>query len=123
MLVAGDITPADFVQKVRMNPLGLFAFPSAREDVDFVPARRDGQSCREAVLLQAAERIVIIEHETDFHSPASEPEVNFAAMRKVIVNGDAVLAVVLPLHRFRPFFLRAIGLAGHRFSNAGTVHP
>ena len=37
--------------------------------------------------------------------------------------GDAVLAVVLPLHRFRPFFLRAIGLAGHRFSNAGTVHP
>ena len=95
---------------MRLNCARLFAFPATCENVDFMLTLRDSYGCRQTVFLKTAKGIVIIEHETDFHSPASEPEVNFAAMRKMIVNGDALLAVVLPLHGFRPSLF-----ACHRF--------
>ena len=50
-----------------MNPLGLFALPCAREDVYFVPSLGGSDSRRQAVFLEAAEGIVIIEDETDLH--------------------------------------------------------
>jgi hypothetical protein len=65
-----------------------------------MPPRRDGHSCREAVLLQAAEGIIVIEHETNFHLSASEPEVNFAAMRKIsvllVLKAAETISILLP---------------------------
>ena len=84
-----------------LNRLGLLAFPRACEDVYLVPARMHRQRGGKAIFLKAAVGEVVIEHETNLHLPASEPEVNFAAMRKMIVIVDAVLAVVLPLYGFR----------------------
>ena len=37
MLVAGDITPADFAEKVSLNSLRLVTFPATSENVDVMP--------------------------------------------------------------------------------------
>ena len=44
MLVPGDITPARFALKVDIDRLGLFAFPCAGENVDFMSTRMRCQS-------------------------------------------------------------------------------
>ena len=50
-----------------LNRLGLLAFPRACEDVYRVPARMHRQRGGKAIFLKAAERVVVIKHETDFH--------------------------------------------------------
>ena len=50
-----------------MNRLGLLAFPRACEDVYLVPARMRRQRGGKAVFLKAAEGVIIIKHETNFH--------------------------------------------------------
>lgn len=50
-----------------MNGFRLVAFPCAREDVDFMSTRMRRQRGGEAIFLEAAEREVIIEDETDLH--------------------------------------------------------
>jgi hypothetical protein len=41
MLVAGDITPAGFAEKVSLNSLRLVTFPATSENVDVMPTIRD----------------------------------------------------------------------------------
>lgn len=51
MIVARDVTPADFFEDVCVNGFRLVAFPCAGEDVDFVFARMRRQRGGEAIFL------------------------------------------------------------------------
>ena len=82
MVIARQVCPSGLAQNMCSNRCRWFTLPASSEYVNLVPARAHCRYGCQAIFLQTAEWIVIIERKTNFHLDVSEHRVHLAAMRK-----------------------------------------